>query len=191
MKCKPCLAAVGVGASERFWLPPHLNNVTDGRRSIIGCGTSNSCGIDNDIDAPRSIGPQRGSEKMHLVCWLGWDVGQKILFSFFFIQNSDFSFATQNKYVQKIEKQQSNKIETQTRYRLLENSIKILITERLYLAYPWTAFDLLVFFVSFFFILKTKTKKHSFLWFLSQFTVSKVAIGTNEMRMLLMIAYYL
>lgn len=64
MRFKPCLAAVGVGASLRFWLPPHLNNDIDGRRSIIGCGTSISHG-DSDIEAP--IGPQRGSEKMQLV----------------------------------------------------------------------------------------------------------------------------
>lgn len=62
---KPCLTAVGVGASPRFWLP-HLNNDTDGRRSIIGCGASTShCGNVSDIEAP--IGPQRGSEKMRLV----------------------------------------------------------------------------------------------------------------------------
>ena len=59
---KPCLAAVGVGASFRFKLPPHLNNDTDGLRSIIGCGASTSpCGSDSDMEAP--IGPQRGSEK--------------------------------------------------------------------------------------------------------------------------------
>lgn len=66
MKFKPCLAAVGVGASFLFRLPPHLNNDTEGLRSIIGCGTSTShCGSDSDMLAP--IGPQRGSEKMQLV----------------------------------------------------------------------------------------------------------------------------
>lgn len=76
MRIKPCRAAVGVVASFRFWLPPHLNNDTDGRRSMIGCGASTSHGcIDSDKEAP--IGPQRGSERMRLIDFL-------VFFVFFF-----------------------------------------------------------------------------------------------------------
>lgn len=60
---KPCLAAVGVGASFRL-LAPHFSNEIDGLRSTKGWGASTSQGANGrDIAAPVT-GPQRGSEKI-------------------------------------------------------------------------------------------------------------------------------
>lgn len=63
-KCsKPCLAAVGVGASFLL-LELHFSNETDGLRSTKGWGASTSQGANGrDIAAPVT-GPQRGSEKL-------------------------------------------------------------------------------------------------------------------------------
>lgn len=57
---KPCLAAVGVGASFRLH-EPHFNSEIDDLRSTKGWG-STSQGIGREIGAPVT-GPQRGSVK--------------------------------------------------------------------------------------------------------------------------------
>lgn len=64
MQFKPCLAAVGVGASF-FRLEPHFNNEMDGLRSTKGWGASTSVvGADNGRENAAPVtGPQRGSEK--------------------------------------------------------------------------------------------------------------------------------
>lgn len=64
MQLKPCLAAVGVGASFLLHEPPHFNNEIDGLRSTKGWGASTSQeGIGREIAAPVT-GPQRGSENL-------------------------------------------------------------------------------------------------------------------------------
>lgn len=66
MHFKPCLAAVGVGASF-FLLEPHFNNETDGLRSTKGWGASTSLALRADNgreNAAPVTGPQRGSEIM-------------------------------------------------------------------------------------------------------------------------------
>lgn len=61
---KPCLAAVGVGASVRLH-EPHFSSDTDGRRSTSGCGASRSqAAIGRSVDPAPVTGPQRGSAKV-------------------------------------------------------------------------------------------------------------------------------